>query len=311
MFDHLKYVKAVSDCKSFVKAADRLCITQPALSIAISKAEEELGAKLFDRSVKPLKLTDAGRLYIESAQKVLQIENELKENLGEKTVKGEISIGAAGIAMNYILPRILKEYRKKYPEVKTVLFEESAFTLKDSLKNGSINLLLDTEITDEEVISVPLFTNTVFYAVAQSLLSKELIASSYSAQEVASRTFESDFKGRIGFERLCHLPYLSLQPRNELYAKAELYFAHYHLRPKSVMHFNQQLTAYRFAENGFGGTFAGDTLIRERPAGSLRFFLMDVQLPERRVCLCYRKSGYLNRAMRSFIDTAVDIYGRV
>ncbi len=309
MFDYVKYVKTVYECSGFTKAADKLCITQPALSIAINKAEEELGVKLFDRKSKPLTLTEAGRLYLEAAEKALALESELKERITATSVKGELRVGAAGIAMNYIVPIILDAFRRKYPEVNTVLYEESAFTLKDFLRNDNLDLFIDTELNESEFISEPLFSNTVFYAVSEELLSPELIDRSYSSQEIVSDKF-SDSEKKTDFNCLKDIPYLSLQPRNELYKRAELYFSYYGCHPRTVMYFNQQLTSYRFAQKGYGGAFVGDTLIKARPSDSLRFFSLDFELPQRTVCISYKKNKYLNSAMSAFIETAKELYSQ-
>ena len=310
MFNYLKYIKTVYECSSFSKAADKLCITQPALSIAISKAEEELGAKLFDRKAKPLQVTDAGKMYIEAAEKALRLEKELKEKITDKPVDGDIRVGAAGIAMNYIIPKILSCYSKKYPKVNTIFYEESAFTLKDYLRNDNIDLLLDTQINEPEYESIPLFTNRILYAVSENLLDDSLISRSYSNREILNNDFLSSDKGKIGFNNLSHIPFLSLQPRNELYSRAQTYFSFYKTHPHTVMYFNQQLTAYNFAQKGFGGTFVGDTLVKELPLDGLRFFEMDHEMPVRTVCISYKKNKYITSAMEAFINTAKSIYQR-
>ena len=308
MFAYLKYIKTVYECSSFSKAADKLCITQPALSIAISKAEEELGTKLFDRKTKPLQITEAGKLYIDAAEKALILEKQLKEQLSNSPVEGDLRVGAAGIAMNYIIPDILVQFRAKYPKVNTLFFEEAAFTLKDYLKNDNIDLLIDTQINELGFISEPLFSNRILYAVSENLLDEKLLSASYSCKEIINNDFEKNDKGKISLNKLIHIPFLSLQPRNELYTKAQTYFSFYQCQPHTVMKFNQQLTAYNFAKKGFGGTFVGDTLVKALPQEELRFFKLDLEMPERKVCISYKKNKYKTSAMEAFIRIAREIY---
>ena len=74
------------------------------------------------------------------------------------------------------------------------------------------------------------------------------------------------------------------------------------------MKFNQQLTAYNFAKKGFGGTFVGDTLVKALPQEELRFFKLDLEMPERKVCISYKKNKYKTSAMEAFIRIAREIY---
>ena len=80
-FDRLEYVIAIAEEQSITKAADRLYISQPALTASINKLEAELGVKLFDRQRPPVKLTPAGALYIKEMNRIHQLQFELKKHL--------------------------------------------------------------------------------------------------------------------------------------------------------------------------------------------------------------------------------------
>ena len=81
MAPELTYLYAVYTEGSFSKAAEKLFITQPALSIAIKKIEDEIGMPLFDRKKKPLKLTDAGEIYIDAIKKMQITEMESRQKI--------------------------------------------------------------------------------------------------------------------------------------------------------------------------------------------------------------------------------------
>ena len=74
----MDYVYAVWQEKSFSAAARKLFVSQPALSASVRKVERELGLPIFDRSTTPLQLTDAGRAYIEAAERIFRIKRDLK-----------------------------------------------------------------------------------------------------------------------------------------------------------------------------------------------------------------------------------------
>ena len=117
MFKYMNYVYAVYLSKSFSKAAEKLYISQPALSAAIKKVEEEIGLPIFDRSSNPIQLTPAGEYYIESIEKIMRIEKEMVAHfaclLGNN--RETINIGSASFFCAYVLPTIIQEFRQEYP----------------------------------------------------------------------------------------------------------------------------------------------------------------------------------------------------
>ena len=84
-FKQLAYIIKVAECRNITKAAKELFISQPSLSQFITKAEEELGVRLFDRSMNPLSLTYAGTKYIEAARKIIMVNENIKKEL-QRTV---------------------------------------------------------------------------------------------------------------------------------------------------------------------------------------------------------------------------------
>ncbi|WP_181995657.1 LysR family transcriptional regulator [Clostridium sp. AM58-1XD] len=113
-FKQLFYIVKVAECQNITKAAKALFVSQPSLSQFISKAEEELGVKIFDRSTNPLTLTYAGRKYIEAARKILDINDNVKKELQDIAgyQKGLINLGIPKERGSYMLPGLMKEFKK-------------------------------------------------------------------------------------------------------------------------------------------------------------------------------------------------------
>ena len=311
MFEYIDYIKAVNECGSFTKAAEKLYITQPALSLVIKKAEAELGFPLFIRGKRNVTLTEEGIYYLQAADEVAAIEQRIKDQLvnGNSRISGKINIGAAGICMRYIVPEILARFNKLYPDVKVEVTEESFYHLRDLLLRNELDLVLDTESYHPEILHERLFPNTLFYAIPTALIESETFLNKGMTAEdvIANRYLETDVP-KISMSDVMTIPFLSLQPRNELYARAEMLFNYYNCRPETLMHFNQQLTSYRFAQRGFGATFIADTLIRVQPSDKLRFYLFDYDLPERWISIGYKKDRYRTKAISVFIETAKSLY---
>ena len=92
MQPEMKYIYTVYQCGSFSKAAEKLFLTQPALSISVQKAEHEVGMPLFNRDKKPLELTEAGMIYIQKIEQIQHLEQELAMQLNDLCVLAELII---------------------------------------------------------------------------------------------------------------------------------------------------------------------------------------------------------------------------
>ncbi len=120
----LEIFLSIAEEKSFSRAAEKMLRTQPALSIAIKRLEEELGETLFDRSSKSGALTEAGKILLSYAQRMINLRDEAKEAVGELRgmFRGRLTIGANESTSLYLLPRLLMEYRKRHPQIKIEVY---------------------------------------------------------------------------------------------------------------------------------------------------------------------------------------------
>jgi DNA-binding transcriptional LysR family regulator len=116
----LEIFLCIADEKSFSRAAEKVRRTQPALSIAIKRLEVELGEPLFDRSSKGGMLTEAGRVLYSYAQRMVNLREEAREAINELRgmYQGRLTIGANESTSLYLLPQLLVEYRRRYPQIK-------------------------------------------------------------------------------------------------------------------------------------------------------------------------------------------------
>lgn len=121
--NQLRTLKALAQCKSFSLAAEKLYLTQPAVSFQIHSLEEHFGACLVDRSGRRAELTEEGRLVLEFAHETLAklARTEYQVNELTQKVRGRLLVGASTVPGEYILPHLIGAFRKKYPEVQISL----------------------------------------------------------------------------------------------------------------------------------------------------------------------------------------------
>ncbi|HAM68259.1 MAG TPA: LysR family transcriptional regulator [Ruminococcus sp.] len=187
----LNYVIAVAECQSISKAAERLYVTQPSLSQYIHSIERQLGMKLFDRSVTPLKLTDAGRLYVDWARKILAMEesmnNAMSDLMGLET--GSVRIGASPFRVRCLLARSIAAFHANYPKIQMTIREADMKQLLDQLTAGEIDFAIGTgEFTEKQLHAEPLAEERLYLAVPQEHPLAEKLPEPLTAEDILQGT---------------------------------------------------------------------------------------------------------------------------
>lgn len=150
----LKYARVLAKTGSFSKAASELGISQPSLSQYIKKIEQEVGVELFDRAGSFVRLTDAGKVYIEAGERILTIERDMeREFLDVKDFKtGTLTVGMSPYRANCVLTRVAKEFKKIYPGIKLVIKESPMDELIENAQSGEYDLTILTDFESEEFV---------------------------------------------------------------------------------------------------------------------------------------------------------------
>ncbi|TCK37054.1 LysR substrate binding domain-containing protein [Paraburkholderia sp. BL8N3] len=137
----LRYFVAVAEEMNFTRAASRLHMTQPPLSRQIQQIEEAVGLPLFERGARPLKLTDAGRIFYEQAKRLVDESDEivpLTRKLAELTER--IVIGFVPSTLYGAIPEVIRAFREAAPQIELSLIEMFTGEQVDALKGGRIDV---------------------------------------------------------------------------------------------------------------------------------------------------------------------------
>ncbi len=139
---HLKYFVAVAKELSIGRAAVVLNISQPPLTRQIQQLEDDLGAKLFVRSVKGVELTDAGKTLYAEARNILSLVDIASERTrrASQGLFGRLDVGIFGSGMYDIIPRVLRKFRGAFPEIKIVLHPMTKDQQVEALRQRRINI---------------------------------------------------------------------------------------------------------------------------------------------------------------------------
>ncbi len=156
----LQYVLAVAEHKNFTLAAEKCFVTQPTLSMQIQKIEEELDILIFDRSKKPIQLTDIGQKIVNQAKNIVNESGRIKDIVEQQKgfIGGEFRLGIIPTVMPTLLPMFLNNFIKKYPKVKLIIEELNTDELIIRLKNGHLDAAIAaTPLGEEKIKEIVLY----------------------------------------------------------------------------------------------------------------------------------------------------------
>ncbi len=161
----LAYVVTVAETQNFSRAAEKMHITQPTLSMQIHKLEEEVGYLVFDRSRKPLIPTERGEVFIAKAREVLDTFSELEE-VGDHSgpaFSRNFRLGVIPTLSADVLPRILPDLIQKYPQARVQISEDVTNSLVQKLRSNELDgAVLVTPLADPGLESLPLYYEPLY-----------------------------------------------------------------------------------------------------------------------------------------------------
>ena len=137
----LLYVLAVAEHKNFTKAAQNCHVTQPTLSMQVQKLEEELNVQIFDRTKKPIELTNVGKKIVNQAKNIVAEADRITDIVDQEKgfIGGEFKLGIIPTVMPTLLPMFLKTYVKRYPKVKLKIEELTTDEIINRLEDGNLD----------------------------------------------------------------------------------------------------------------------------------------------------------------------------
>ncbi|MGF1515639.1 MAG: LysR family transcriptional regulator [Elainellaceae cyanobacterium] len=166
----LRYFVAVAETLHFGRAAERLHITQPALSRQIRALETELGVQLFQRTKRSVQLTLAGQTFLEKARQVLHHAEQavLTTQSVARGETGQLRIGFTPSALRQLVPRVVRVFRNRYPDVQLTMMQRCTEDQVAAFRANQIDVgFLYPPLADERLVTTPLLKETLVVALPQ------------------------------------------------------------------------------------------------------------------------------------------------
>ncbi len=247
--DQFDYILAVAEERNLTKAAERMFISQPAMTLRIKRLEDELGVRIFDRSKIPLEITPEGELYLTEMKKIKAMEERLFYTLlsSRHAASRQLVLGIGINRGRFWLPFLLPGLSTIHPQLSIQVQEGPDSETETLIKNGSVDIgILASATISQELYAVTLSTEDVFLAVPRNhpvLEGRDLSCNSTEHPCILPPECLNAQKFILG------------RPGYGLSRFGNFIFSLYHIKPGYTLNVNNSETAYWLAGAGMGIAF--------------------------------------------------------
>jgi len=312
-----KYAYEVYKKESFTKAAEALYISQPSLSAAISRLEKELGFYIFDRSSIPLSLTAEGRIYIESIEEMLEIENNMRKKIRGLSGDdhGPIIIGGSSYGSYLIMSEICGEFYKKNPQIAVTLDIGnigSSHVLWEKLDNNEIDILIISAKQHGRCITVPLLEERLVIAMHKKLKgAKELQHLAMTRKEFLTKKYSPD-REIEDMSIFRNIEFLDFSRKSDMGKRMARMLGDYKTSHYKIQNARHSEMHYNLMRAGIGAVVTTTLSVEQKlyEDEDILFFVPKTEDSYRKIFLAYNPSSKNNPLVKNFINIAKEIYSK-
>ena len=282
--NQLRGFYALARERSFSKAASRLSLTQPAISLQIKALEDELGESLFERHRKGVQLTTAGEVLYQHVQSVLASLEEAKSEIAglQQLLRGHVAVGTSDTICTYILPEIIRKFRSQYPAVRV--------DIRNNKSSRILQMVLDNEV-DFGLATLPL---------AHPQVSTDVV---YCCKDIliCPSGHPLSWKRRVSLAQISPYPLLIFPNGSTSRGLLEAAFRQADLPMQVAMNLSSVEIIKRFVEIDLGVSIVPHIAVTEEERAG-RLAVIPIQgLPSREIGLIERKSKRRSAAATAFL----------
>ncbi len=292
----LHYAIALYESLNFSQTAEKLGISQPALSKQILSLENDLGVKLFDRTTNPMSVTAAGEHFFKEAQKLLYKEEQLIRSMEDfkSGNRGALNIGVSPFRCLYLIPPLAEKIKQKYPNVEIILHEEGSDRLRKDAADGKYDFAIVNLPVDESVLDVvPIESDTLVLAVPENLC--QMIHGYSESTET------------IELSQCADLPFVVVGHSQEMRQLFEKSCAAVNLSPKISVEVVGLGSAWAMCRQGLGATILPKQFIENMGTNrKIKMFSLKHSVRTRQPAVITRKGQYISEYAEYAIKLLTD-----
>lgn len=308
-----RYIYTVYRLKSVSLAAQELYLSQPSLSRTIKKAEESLGYPIFNRKTHPFSLTPEGKVYIQSIEKMLEIEKEAAERISDlhHTQGGTLRIATSLHFSYYVIPKLLKAFQQKYPQVDVHIIITSTSRIYENLQKDMADLIfVAEEAAPEGYCALPLMEIRSVVALPQYMVPEYLQDFALSYEELIGRTYSAskeipNLSGFRGIDFIYTSPNTNIQKKRKNLISDSAYTSYI------TASANRQQLNYNLMRSGFGALLTTDANIATMtPRSDCAFFVLSGPTSKQSFFMVYGKEpeNTHDPLIKAFAHTAKKLF---
>lgn len=298
LYEKLDYVLAVAEERNLTKAAQRLYISQPTLTLYLNRLEQELGTKLFDRSRSPVGITQAGQYYVLKMKQVAMAEQTIRSELKYMSNPTQtLIVGVGQVRGNHWMPVILPEFCGRNPQINIQVLQKSEEVIYEALEQQRADLVIGAYPTASAEFAV------------EELLFEELFLAAHRRLGVipqeARQRYDYLHPYPVQPEQLRGLPFIVPDPQNGLYTVYEQMVRENHLNPSRTITVGNLSTGARLMAQGLGVQLMSGPVLELTPGipmEELDFFVLPGMQALRRCVAVYRPDSVKKALIEDFLD---------
>lgn len=295
----IRYVIAVAEEESFSKAAHKLYVSQPALSICIQRLEKELNAKLFIRAKNKVVPTPLGKLFWEEGSRLLKMSQEMRQRINDAInfEQGFIRVGVSQFYGRYYSPQLFHEFQQYYPGIRIEIVEDFSNNLEDFVAQGELDLcIIPSPVYTDSVTHVPLFQEQIYFAMSKEIRLSEMIPPSFS-----------DNLPMIDLALAKDLPFVMLKKHQKIRKISEVMCHDAGFSPNIIFETQDLNTINNFISLNMGVGFVPDIIEKKSDVkDKINYYQIKSDKATRTFVIAYKKGVDLSKASEHFIRLAQD-----
>ena len=293
-----EYVLVLADKCSFARAAEELNVSQPSLSQFIKRLEKEIGARLFDRSNGEVRLTEAGKIYIDAGKKIIDTERQMKNRFADLSSHnaGTIVVGIAPTRCQYLMPEIVRRFHEAYPGMYVTVEERFLGSILEDAERGMYDLCVVTLPVDRNKFSYDfMMREEVILAVPKALSYCEVL-------EKNSECMNDRLYPAVDIRLIAGAPYVCLSDTQPTQIQLNDFEQKMDFTVRTAVKCMSIETQYSMVKAGIGLALIPSSLAKYSADDSLVYFSVKQEIPYRDMAVIYRKNQYLSKAAIALKD---------
>jgi DNA-binding transcriptional LysR family regulator len=291
-FSQLQGFICVAQEGSFTRAAEKLYLTQPALSLQVKALEAEFGAPLFERRNRSIYLTEVGRMVLERAEQILGLVKQIHQDVAahQGVQAGRVQIGTSDTTCLYVLPSLIQTFRQRFPTIEIHLTNKPSNEVAEFLKEG---------LVDFGIITLPLVDT---YLETERLAWREDVIICHPDHPLAHRALHSKSEGQneVLPAVLGEYPLLLLEEGSTSRKLLDQLFVETEIAPQ-VTDLGSIEVIKRYVEINLGISIVPKVAVKQEVQAGRLHAISVPWLPMRAVGLVLRRGGYLSPASQMFL----------